>query len=56
MVLVFHEQIGLDEWQISPFSWRARMAGVHDRLGDRFGQCPVERTGTDGRATELETT
>jgi|GEM_PF-6406996 len=55
MVLVFHEQIGLDGWQISPFPWHARMAGMHDRLGDRFVHDPAERTETDRRATELET-
>jgi glutathione S-transferase len=35
-------------------SWRARMVGLHDGLGDRFGHYPTERTGTDGRTTELE--
>ena len=31
--------------------WRARMVGLHGRLGDRFPAYPMDRDGPDGRAT-----
>jgi len=36
--------------------WRARMVALYGGLGDRFAGYPQDRTGTDGRTTQQETT